>query len=78
MGFPEPLAVARDRVPRDRWLVMGTGAESTRQCIARCVHAGSAGADAVLVVAPHYYANAMTVEALRAHFQRVADAARCR
>jgi 4-hydroxy-2-oxoglutarate aldolase len=69
------LAVARDRVPRDRWLVMGTGAESTTQCIARCVHAGSAGADAVLVVAPHYYANAMTVEALRAHFQRVADAA---
>jgi 4-hydroxy-2-oxoglutarate aldolase len=69
------LSVARDRVPRDRWLVMGTGAESTRQCIARCVHAASAGADAVLVVAPHYYANAMTIEALRAHYQRVADAA---
>ena len=35
--------------------------------------AASRGADAVLVVAPHYYGGAMTVDALRAHYRRVAD-----
>ncbi len=66
-------AAAREVVPRDRWLIVGTGAESTRQCLARCRAASDAGADAVLVVAPHYYSNAMTREALAAHYQRVAD-----
>lgn len=65
---------ARAAVPRDRWLIVGTGAESARQTIARCRDAQAAGADAALVVAPHYYANAMTPDALRAHYARVADA----
>jgi 4-hydroxy-2-oxoglutarate aldolase len=52
---------------------MGTGAESTRQCVTRCRDAGARGADAVLVVAPHYYGPQMTTAALRAHYQRVAD-----
>ncbi|HEX6314928.1 MAG TPA: dihydrodipicolinate synthase family protein [Gemmatimonadaceae bacterium] len=65
--------VARKLVPDDRVLLVGTGAESTRQCVSRCRDAASAGADAVLVVAPHYYANAMTPAAVRAHYLRVAD-----
>lgn len=65
---------ARDVVPADRLLIVGTGAESARQCIARCRAAASAGADAVLVVAPHYYSNAMARENLAAHYHRVADA----
>lgn len=64
---------ARAVIPRDRWLVVGTGAESTRQCVQRCRTAASAGADAVLVVSPHYYSSAMTSEVLYAHFMRVAD-----
>lgn len=64
---------AREQVPSDRWLIMGCGGESTRQTVARCRAAKEAGADAVLVVAPHYYANAMTEEPLRAHYRRVAD-----
>lgn len=64
---------AREEIPADRWLIVGTGAESARQCTARCHAAKAAGADAVLVVAPHYYSSAMTVEALAAHYQRVAD-----
>lgn len=63
----------RDVVPRDKWLIVGTGAESTRQCVQRCQSAAKAGADAVLVVAPHYYTPSMTEIALRAHYQRVAD-----
>jgi 4-hydroxy-2-oxoglutarate aldolase len=67
------LTSAREAIPADRWLIAGCGAESTRQTVARCVAAKAAGADAVLVVAPHYYANAMTEGVLRAHYQRVAD-----
>ena len=67
------VSAARDEVPTDRWLIVGTGAESTRQCVARCRMAMESGADAVLVVAPHYYSNVMTESALRAHYARVAD-----
>ncbi|MFI5246592.1 MAG: dihydrodipicolinate synthase family protein, partial [Gemmatimonadales bacterium] len=69
----ELLEAARRAVPPDRMVLMGTGAESTRLTVRRCHEAQTVGADAVLVVAPHYYANAMTVEALRAHYTRVAD-----
>ena len=65
---------AREMIPRDRWLIVGTGAESTRTCIKQTRDAASRGADAVLVVAPHYYGSAMTGAALRQHYQRVVDA----
>jgi 4-hydroxy-2-oxoglutarate aldolase len=64
---------ARTIVPSDKALIVGTGAESTRTCLAQTRDAAARGADAVLVVAPHYYASAMTIDALRAHYQRVAD-----
>jgi len=67
------IEAARQIVPDNRTLLAGTGAESTRHCIARCREAASAGADAVLVVSPHYYSSSMTPAALRAHFTRVAD-----
>ena len=67
------VRVAREVVPSDRWLIAGTGAESTRQCVTRCLAAQAAGADAVLVVAPHYYSAAMSAAALAAHYHRVAD-----
>jgi 4-hydroxy-2-oxoglutarate aldolase len=68
------VAAAREIVPDDAWVIAGTGAESTRQTVARCVSAAGAGADAVLVVAPHYYGGgAMTPAALSAHYERVGD-----
>jgi 4-hydroxy-2-oxoglutarate aldolase len=67
------IEAARPLVPADRTLLAGTGAESTRHCIARCRDAAAAGADGVLVVAPHYYSNAMTPSPLDAHYRRVAD-----
>ncbi len=70
----EALAdAARDATPRDRLLIVGAGAESTRTTLARTRHAGSIGADAVLVIPPHYYQSSMTREALLAYFRRVAD-----
>ncbi len=67
------VATAREHVPTGRLVIAGCGGESTRQTVARTQAAKAAGADAVLVVAPHYYANAMTEEILRAHYRRVAD-----
>jgi 4-hydroxy-2-oxoglutarate aldolase len=64
---------ARQELSGDAMLIVGTGAESTRQCIQRCRVAKEHGAHAVLVVAPHYYASAMTPPALEAHYRRVAD-----
>lgn len=65
--------VAREMIPRDRWLIVGTGAESTRTCLRQTREAAARGADAVLVVAPHYYGTAMTEAALRQHYTRIAD-----
>jgi 4-hydroxy-2-oxoglutarate aldolase len=65
---------ARTVVPEDKWLLAGVGAESTRLTIRRARDAAARGADAVLVVAPHYYGAMMTLDALRAHFTMVADA----
>jgi 4-hydroxy-2-oxoglutarate aldolase len=65
---------ARDVVPADRWLIAGVGAESTRHTIRRAIEASSLGADAVLVVGPHYYPESSTPEALTTHYRAVADA----
>lgn len=68
------VAAVRDVVPATRWLLAGVGSESTRQTVRRARQAADAGADAVLVVAPHYYGRRMTDAALAAHFAQVADA----
>lgn len=68
------LKAVREAVP-DRTVLMGVGAESTRQTIARARAAATGGATGVLCVAPHYFgAGAMTDAALRAHYRAVADA----
>jgi len=67
------VAAARRLLPR-RLLLAGTGMESTRGTIALTRKAADAGADAVLVLTPHYYKSRMTAEALRLYFEAVADA----
>jgi 4-hydroxy-2-oxoglutarate aldolase len=67
------IDAAREMVPDDRTLIVGTGAESTRATLALTREAAARGADAVLVVAPHYFGPAMTGPALLAHYRRVAD-----
>ena len=72
----EKLALVRAarRVAPGRFLLVGTGMESTRATIALGRRVADAGADAVLVLTPHYYKSRMTAEALRRHFEAVADA----
>jgi 4-hydroxy-2-oxoglutarate aldolase len=60
-------------VPDDKMLIVGTGAESTRTCLQLTRDAAARGADAALVVAPHYYGAAMTGPALAGHYRRIAD-----
>jgi 4-hydroxy-2-oxoglutarate aldolase len=67
------VASARAVLPPDRLIIAGAGAESTRTALRLAVQAAAEGADAVLVVAPHYYGDAMTAGALSAHYRRIAD-----
>jgi 4-hydroxy-2-oxoglutarate aldolase len=77
-GLDEPeklelVAAARRALP-GRFLLVGTGMESSRGTVALTGKAADAGADAALVLTPHFYRSRMTVDALRRHFTVVADA----
>jgi 4-hydroxy-2-oxoglutarate aldolase len=67
------VAAARRAVP-GRFLLAGTGTESTRGTIDLTRKAADRGADAALVLTPHFYRGRMSEEALRRHFTAVADA----
>jgi 4-hydroxy-2-oxoglutarate aldolase len=69
----ELVAAARRALP-GRFLLAGTGTESTRGTIALTRKAADRGADAALVLTPHFYRGRMSEEALRGHFAAVADA----
>lgn len=66
------VEVARHAVPSDRRLIVGTGTESTRVTQRLTRIAAERGADAVLVVGPHYYGQKAV--ALRDHYTAIADA----
>jgi dihydrodipicolinate synthase/N-acetylneuraminate lyase len=65
---------ARAVIPKDRWLLAGTGAESTRQAVALTRAAAAAGADAVLVRPPGYFSAALTPASLGDYYRAIADA----
>jgi 4-hydroxy-2-oxoglutarate aldolase len=70
----EVIAAARASVPAHLAFVVGVGGHGTRGSIAEARRAGEAGADAVLVITPHFYRGQMTPAALRDHYEAVADA----
>ena len=67
------IDAAREAVPRDLLFVVGVGQHSTRATIREARRAAEAGADALLVITPHFYKGAMTQAALAEHYERVAD-----
>ncbi len=69
------VAALRAVVPRERCLLAGTGAESTRAAIALSRAAAAEGADAVLVRPPSYYSAGHSAQSIAAYFRAVADAA---
>jgi len=69
------LVAAREAIPADRAFIAGTGADSTLHTIQRTRRAAEIGADAAIVITPHYFTKAFTrPEAQVRHYLAVADA----
>lgn len=66
---------ARAAVPDSALFIVGAGEQSTRATVAEAKRVAAMGADALLVITPHFYRAAMNnAEALFRHFHEVADA----
>jgi 4-hydroxy-2-oxoglutarate aldolase len=68
------VAATRSALPTGKYLIVGTGAEATRQAIALSRAAGNEGADAVVVRPPAYFGAVSPPAAILAYFRAVADA----
>lgn len=67
------LKTAKDTAAPGRLLIAGTGCESTTNTIDATNRAADLGADAALVILPHYYKSLMTVDALKKYYVTIAD-----
>ena len=67
------IAIVRERMPRERPMLVGTGRESTRATIAACKRAAALGADAVMARTPSFYKPQMTSDAFVRHYTDVGD-----
>ena len=67
------VEAARAVISKTKPLLVGTGGEATQLVTARNREAHELGADAVLVLPPHYYPAAMTDTVLRTHYETLAD-----
>lgn len=69
------LAAAREAIPRDRAMIAGTGHDSTQVAIEQTRRAADLGADAALVLTPHYFTRAFSQAAAQVrHYLAVAEA----
>ncbi|MBX7152874.1 dihydrodipicolinate synthase family protein [bacterium] len=67
------LETARTAIPKNKIMMAGANADSTKETITFINKAGEIGADCALVITPFYYKESMTQEILYQHFRRVAD-----
>lgn len=70
----EMVRHVRQLAPSDKLVIAGAGCESTRGTVEMTRRMSAAGADAVLVITPSFYRNAMNNDALYRHFYSVAEA----
>ncbi|HXJ84812.1 MAG TPA: dihydrodipicolinate synthase family protein [Candidatus Methylomirabilis sp.] len=69
------LAAAREAIPRGKGFIAGTGSESTLLTIRQTQRAAELGADAALVITPHFFTRAFSqAPAQIRHFLAVAEA----
>jgi 4-hydroxy-2-oxoglutarate aldolase len=69
------LVAAREAIPRGKRFLAGTGADSTRETIARTKRAAEIGADVAIVVTPHYFTREFGQAAAQVrHYLAVAEA----
>jgi 4-hydroxy-2-oxoglutarate aldolase len=69
------IDAARESVPAHLAFIVGAGQQSQRATIDEVKAVAQAGADAVLVITPHFYRAEMTQDKLVNHYRAVADAA---
>ncbi len=72
--YLQVIEVARRATSDEITFIVGAGQQSTRGTISEIERAAKAGAEAVLVITPHYYRSAITQQALIEHYTAVADA----
>ena len=72
--YLQVIETARAAVPETMTFIVGAGQQSARGTIAEIERAAKAGAEAVLVITPHYYRPAITQQSLIEHYTAVADA----
>lgn len=69
------LAAARESIPRERAFIAGTGANSTLHTIRQTKRAAEIGADAAIVITPHYFTKGFAQPAAQVrHYTAVAEA----
>ena len=76
MSVDEKLTLVKDLIGRfnkDKRVIVGTGCESTKETIELSKKVAELGADAVLVLPPHYYKGAMKDEILYRHYIDIGD-----
>jgi 4-hydroxy-2-oxoglutarate aldolase len=71
--YLQVIRTAREATPNTMTFIVGAGQQSTRGTISEIARAAAAGAEAVLVITPHYYRAAITQDALFSHYTAVAD-----
>jgi 4-hydroxy-2-oxoglutarate aldolase len=67
------VATAREMIPADRFMMVGTGEQSTRATVEATKRAADLGADCALVVTPFYFKGQMSPDRFKAHYYRVAE-----
>jgi 4-hydroxy-2-oxoglutarate aldolase len=70
----ELVRVARQAVPAGKILLVGSGLEATDATSVLTYRLADLGADAALVITPSYYRDLFSSEALRRHFETIAEA----
>jgi dihydrodipicolinate synthase/N-acetylneuraminate lyase len=69
------LVAAREAIPRDKRFIAGTGTNSTLHTIRQTKRAAEIGADAAIVITPHYFTKPFGQPAAQVrHYRAVADA----
>ena len=72
--YLEVIETTRHVVPRSMSFIVGAGQHSVAGTNKEITRAAASGADAVLVITPHYYRAAITQDALLSFYTAVADA----
>jgi 4-hydroxy-2-oxoglutarate aldolase len=69
------LVAAREAVPREKLFIAGTGTNSTLNTVRQTKRAAEIGADAAIVITPHYFTKGFSQAAAQIrHYLAVADA----